>query len=147
VIALHVLVSGPTEKFLQVISGIYSDQVVYYGKETTREDVIAQITRFTNRWPIRTYTVQPGTLNVQCDQRVPQCRVTGLVDFDARSIERNKRSHGVASFDYLLVFRPNMRWPVVISENGNVVSRQVDPLPETQAPVDTTISPLGLQLH
>lgn len=128
IIALYVLVSGPTEKYLRILAGIYADQAIYYGKETSREDIVAQITRFTERWPNRSYTVRPDSLNIDCDGRIPQCRVTGLIDFDAKSSVRNQRSHGTANIDYLLIFRQGSRWPVIISESGKVVTRQIEPL-------------------
>ena len=108
IFALHSLVSGPTEKLLRIVNGLYSEEVLYYGKETSRDLVVSQISAFVTRWPIRTYTVQPASLAIHCDQRSAQCRATGLVDFDARSTQRKQWSHGIASFDYLLVFHPNI---------------------------------------
>jgi hypothetical protein len=148
IIALHLLVSGPTEKFLGIVNGLYSEEVLYYGKEIPRNQVIFKITAFANRWPIRTYIVQPTSVAIHCEQPSSQCRVTGLVDFDARSPDRQQWSHGVASFDYLLVFYPNSKWPLILSENGKVVTRQVDPLAEagTQGPGSVGL-PLGLSSH
>ena len=62
------------------------------------------------------------------------CRIEGLVDFDAKSFPRKQWSHGLATFDYLVSFRPNSRWPVIFNENGSVVNRQVDALEATNPP-------------
>jgi hypothetical protein len=129
IIALHVLTSGPSDRLIRILNGIYADEVLYYGKQTSQADVIAQIDKFLDRWPIRSYSVQPASLDVHCENINSQCRVMGLVNFDARSPARQQWSHGVASFDYLLIFRPNLKWPIIVSESGNVVTRNVDPLP------------------
>jgi hypothetical protein len=50
------------------------------------------------------------------------------VSFDSKSPSRNQRSHGAATFDYLLAFRPDAKWPVIAMENGKVVNRRVEPL-------------------
>ena len=55
IIALNLLVSGPSEKLLQIVNGLYSEEVLYYGKETSRDQVVSQMTAFVTRWPIRTY--------------------------------------------------------------------------------------------
>ena len=133
VIALNVLISGPTEKFLSILPGIYANQVSYFGKEISQAEVVSQIARFTARWPDRNYAVLPESLKVNCDQRIQQCDITGLINFDAKSVERNARSHGVATFDYDLAFRPNAKWPLIVSEGGKIVSRKVGALSQTPA--------------
>jgi hypothetical protein len=148
IVALHTLVSSPAEKYLRLLNGIYSEEVLYYGKETSRDQLISQITAFVTRWPKRTYTVQPDSLKIHCDESSFQCRVTGLENFDARSTDREQRSHGIASFDYLLIFRPDSRWPLVVSENGKVVTRQLDPLDDADALGQGGAGlPLGLSTH
>lgn len=145
IVAINLLVSGPTEKFLGIVNGLYSEEVLYYGKETPRSQVVSKITAFVSRWPIRTYIVQPTSMAIHCEQPSSQCRVTGLVNFDARSPDRQQWSHGIASFDYLLMFNPNSKWPVILSENGKVVTRQVDPLAAADTQVRGSIGlPLGL---
>lgn len=129
VIALNAIVSGPTEKFLSLLNGIYADQVLYFGKSTQRADVASQLIKFVARWPIRSYVARPESLNVQCNAQTSECHVSGLVDFDAKSPQRKQWSHGVATFDYLLSFRPGARWPVIVNEGGNVVDRKVEALP------------------
>lgn len=133
VIALNVIISGPTEQYLKVINGIYADQVLYFGKLLPRADVVDQLTKFIARWPIRTYVVQPNSLSVQCNSQTLECHVSGLIDFDAKSPARKQWSHGVATFDYLLSYRPGVKWPVIVNEGGSVVKRKVEAL-QTVAP-------------
>lgn len=140
VIALNVLVSGPNEKLVGVLSGIYSDQVLYYGKELSRANVIAQVINFSNRWPIRVYAANSDSMSIQCEEQLLKCRISGLIDFDARNVTR-------ATFDYLLVFRSEARWPTIVMESGTVVDRQVDSLTEESPTEGKALFPLESSAH
>lgn len=139
VIALNVLTSGPDQQYFNILDGIYSDQVVYFGKQISRAEVVDQINKFIVRWPIRSYVARPSSLNVQCNNETSACRVEGIVDFSAKSFARKQWSHGVAAFDYLLSFRPNSRWPVIVNENGGVVNRQIDALQTVDPPYSLSL--------
>lgn len=134
IVALNVILSGPADQYVKILDGIYSEQVVYFGKQTSRAAIVTQLTRFVDRWPIRSYVVRPDSIKVQCDNETSACQISGLIEFSAKSPARNQWSHGVASFDYLLSFRPNARWPVIVNENGSVVNRQMDALQSVDAP-------------
>jgi hypothetical protein len=62
VIAVNVLVSSPNEKYLPVLDGLYADTVMYFGKLTSRTDVINQIISFVQRWPKRVYAPNPSSV-------------------------------------------------------------------------------------
>lgn len=126
VIALNVIISGPTEQYLKAIGGFYSDQVLYFGRQLSRAEVVDQLTKFIARWPVRSYVVQPDSMKVQCNVNSSECHIDGLVNFDAKSTERKKWSHGVATFDYLLSFHPGARWPMIVTEGGSVVNRRLE---------------------
>ncbi|MGH6788779.1 MAG: hypothetical protein ACRECC_03760 [Pseudolabrys sp.] len=128
VVALSVLVSGPNEKLIPLLNGLYADQVNYYGKLVSRGEVASQIYKFAERWPLRVYATNPSSITVACDEHSSECRVQGLLDFDAKNVVRNQRSHGTATFDYVLAFRPGSRWPVIATEKGTVVNRQLEAL-------------------
>lgn len=134
VVAINVVISGPTEKYLNIVNDIYSEQVLYFGKLLPRSEVVNQLTRFIARWPARNYLVRPESMKVQCNEQTRECRIDGMIDFDARSPERKQRSHGVATFEYLLSYRSGARWPVIVSEGGNVVDRNVEALAPSSPP-------------
>ena len=134
VIALHVLTSGPTDQFLRIVDGLYADQVLYFGKLTSRADVVTQLTKFIMRWPVRAYAARPDSIKVQCDGGTGECQVDGLVDFDAKSPERRQWSHGQATFSYLLAFHPGARWPVIVNESGEIVDRKLEALMPANRP-------------
>jgi hypothetical protein len=128
VIALNVLLSGSNEQYARLIGGLYADQVVYYGKQLSRAEVVAQLVKFIERWPDRSYVVRPDSLRVQCDVQSHACQVSGAIDFSAKSVARNQWSRGAATFEYLLAFRPNQKYPVIANESGAVLDRQMTAL-------------------
>jgi len=127
VIAVNTLLSGSTEKFIGILAGLYGEQVTYYGKAMPRSDVVAQVGAFLKRWPTRQYSARPESIKVVCNGET-RCLVEGQIDFDARSVDRNQRSYGVANFVYLLEFAPGSRWPVIVSESGSLVDRRLEAL-------------------
>lgn len=128
VIALYIITSGPAERYFKILNGIYSDQVMYFGKLRPRTDVVEELTKFVLRWPVRAYAARPESIKVVCNGVTAECQVDGLVDFDARSQERGQWSHGQATFSYLLAFHPGVRWPVIVSEGGAIVDRKLEVL-------------------
>jgi hypothetical protein len=128
VIALNVVISGPNERYLKAVNGLYADQVLYFGKERQHADVVSQLTKFVARWPIRSYVVRPQSLKVRCDAQTSKCDVSGLIDFDVKSPARKQRSQGVERVDYSLSFRPGVKLPVIVNESGRVVNGRVEAL-------------------
>lgn len=128
VIALNVIMSGPDEGYFKLLNGIYADRVMYFGKQVERAEVVTQVTKFIERWPMRSYVVRPESLRVQCDSGLGACQISGMIDFSAKSVARNQWSRGTATFDYLLAFRPNQKYPVIVNEGGAVVDRQMTAL-------------------
>lgn len=128
IIALNVIMSGPDDGYFKILNGIYADQVLYFGKQMQRAEVVAQLVKFTERWPMRSYVVRPESLKVQCDGSLSACQISGVVDFSAKSMTRNQWSRGSATFEYLLSFRPNQKYPVIVNEGGAVIDRQMSAL-------------------
>jgi hypothetical protein len=96
----------------------YSPQVIYYGASIPVENVMDEKRKFSLRWPIRHYTVNPSSVFVQCGGG--QCSVTGVVAWDCTSQERGEHSVGTANFVYRIVNG------VIVSENGAVLSGHKD---------------------
>jgi hypothetical protein len=97
------------------LDAVYADQVDFYGKQISRGEVLAEKRSFTERWPERSYTVQPSSMNAACDERLsgfsqalPQedaveCIVTGIVEWKTRSSARKAAASGLADFTYVLL--------------------------------------------
>lgn len=135
--AINYLISGPDQKLLPILNGIYADQVDYFGKSLQRDEVVAQINAFVVRWPSRSYSSRPDKLKIICDDQILRCSAEGLVDFDARSFDRNQRSYGVATFEYLLEFKAGLKWPVIVKEGGKVMQRQFEAINQRLSPLPT----------
>ena len=96
--------------------------------------------KFSARWPIRHYTIQPNTVFAQCTDT---CSVTGVVQWDVSSIERNAHSIGTANFVLKIALNGSPAGGIILSENGAVLSAHNDTLPAAQASL--TSAPLSPQ--
>jgi hypothetical protein len=92
--------SSPNDRALRAVGPIYESSVVYFGKVISRQAVLEDKRRFVERWPQRSYSIQPGTLDAQCDGQGLRCAVWGMIDWNAANDA--KRSRGSASFQYLI---------------------------------------------
>ena len=128
VAALYRTTSGPDDEALAALNNIYAETVRYFGKELSREQVMAQVQRFIERWPVRQYTPKEGSVTIDCDEALFACAVKGQVQFDAQSSTLNKRSTGLATFEYSLSFRSPEQVPKITVENGAVLERNMEPL-------------------
>jgi hypothetical protein len=67
-----------------------------------------------------------GQVFADCDEASRICSVSGVLQFDARSVERNQISVGEATFQYRLYFPSlNQNMPKVVLENGTVLKRNI----------------------
>jgi hypothetical protein len=116
---------------LPAFVGAYTDQVVYYGSLKTRELVLQDKRRFLERWPERRYEPRPGSITAQCS--ADMCRVSGLLDWRARSIARAASASGMAQFEYeVMVSDGAFR---ILSESSSVVRLQRSAPDQSQASV------------
>jgi hypothetical protein len=83
---------------LASLANTYADEILYYGSRKSRQAVLLDKRRLLERWPERTYQVQPGSITVQCQESV--CKVRGLMDWQARSAPRASSAKGTAQFEY-----------------------------------------------
>lgn len=131
-------ISGPNGDALTAANDNYADQVNYYGKPYSRDQVIAELQSFDNRWPIRLYQIEQGSLAIDCDEQTLTCNAKGLLDFDSRSPDRNQRSSGVATFEYILKFASVAEAPKIIEEAGDVKVRNLEALSDLTPPLNGT---------
>jgi hypothetical protein len=96
----------------------YGQSVRYYGKQLGLADIISDKRAYFKRWPERYYQVRPATVSVSC--RGTLCEVTGLYDWSVRSLPRNRKSSGTASFTYIVDTSGGMH---VVGESSEVLSR------------------------
>jgi hypothetical protein len=108
------------------VEGEYADLVDFYGKPTQRQVIVEAKRKYIERWPERSYLVRPGSLRIACDGGSATCLITGVVDWDCRSIDRGAHSAGVSDFTLRVAFAPSGVGKVVL-EAGSVTARSALP--------------------
>lgn len=112
--------SSLTINSLRALERVYAAEVDYFGKRTTRQAILRDKKAFIERWPERSYTIVPGTLNTNCT-RNNICEVTGMVNYRTSSRARNATSEGAARFRLGLSMLSQVR---VTLESSEVVLRR-----------------------
>lgn len=96
----------------------YGDPVSFYGKQLDLNRLMSeQKLPFARRWPVRSYSVEPNSLQVQCAPESHSCRVAGIVDWNVSNPTNFRHARGVARFSLLLVDGR------IVGEGGKVLSR------------------------
>jgi hypothetical protein len=113
--------SSSDEAALQDVHEVYAPQVNFYGRMLDKRGITAEKMRFVRRWPVRRYSLRPGTTRVDCDQSRRSCVVRTLIDWTAAAPQRRQVSRGVSSFELGIGFAGAQ--PLVIYEGGRVVGR------------------------
>ncbi len=104
---------------LASLASAYADQVSYYGGLKSRQEVFADKQRFAERWPERSYDVQPGSVTAQCS--ADGCTVSGMADWRTRSVPRGASASGTARFEYRVL--PSHGAFLILTESGSVIKR------------------------
>jgi curved DNA-binding protein CbpA len=104
---------------LTSLASSYADEVFYYGSRKSRYAIFLEKRRLLERWPERIYDVQSGSITVHCLTDI--CTVSGMVDWQTRSVPRAASASGIAQFEYKVTLLPGSF--SILSENGSVVKR------------------------
>jgi serine protease Do len=127
-LSLQGLWSKPTDDVFPFLQDLYEDEVMYYGKNTTKEAVLKEKRAFALRFPEREYRPKEP-ISVSCGDAI--CTVHGLVDFRSVSPTAKIVSTGVATFEYqLLMLGTKIK---IKMENGEVLSRTRERISSTSS--------------
>ena len=102
---------------LASFANAYADRVLYYGSLKSRQAVLVDKRHLLERWPERRYELQPDSVAVQCAADV--CKVSGLIDWQTRSIRRAASASGIAQFEYEIILSGGAF--SILSERSSVV--------------------------
>ena len=119
----------------------YRDSVSFYGAMTPLPKIIEEKRKFSARWPVRKYTLKTGTFYVKCSET---CSITGVVEWDVASIERNAHSTGAANF----VIKFDSSTGRIIAEDGSVLDNhlgKLDTMPQASPPMASFPMPMASQ--
>ncbi len=119
--------SDPAPAVLAYMDQVYPDHVYFYGRELTHTALMNLKRSFAMRWPERSLSVRPNSIQVVCDPR-HLCSVEAIYDWHYRSPERRADSSGSARLK--LELQDGM---TILSEDGNVIPSNRNPSSMTQA--------------
>ena len=114
--------SGDPAAFMAYASQVFDDQVDFYGKRTSRADVLKEKERYVARWPVRSYRLLPEATRAACNEDQARCLVSGVVVFSVSDPAKGRKSAGTATFEYGVSFASGS--VKVFSENGKTLSSQ-----------------------
>ncbi|OSI23728.1 hypothetical protein BST65_20680 [Bradyrhizobium canariense] len=113
--------SGPNDKVAAILPHLYGARVLFYGRDLSDGEVVADKMKSINRWPQRLYKMREGSLAVECSEAIGASKASGIVDWMVRSPARNAQGGGSSSFDYTFEMRDG---PLrITAEGGSVISR------------------------
>ena len=101
--------SGDNRTAMAFLRPRYAESVTFYGKNVARTVVLTEKAAFVARWPLRSYTTLPDSLRVICNPDSSECTVSGQVQWECRSMERNAVSAGVSNFLLRIVLSGSSR--------------------------------------
>jgi hypothetical protein len=93
--------SSASASDLASFANAYAEQVLYYGSVKSRQAVLLDKRSLLERWPKRSYDVQPDSMTIKCTANA--CKVSGLIDWQARSARRAASASGTARFEYQII--------------------------------------------
>lgn len=113
---------GSTADFMNYARRSLDERIDYYGKSTSRDEVLKDKERYVRNWPRRSYRLQMETIRTSCDQARSICQISGALEFSHSNPANGKRSSGTASFEYGIRFGAD--GGKIFYEQGKTLSAQ-----------------------
>jgi hypothetical protein len=111
--------SLPNEQALALMPYYYAPSVTFYGEALSLSEVMAEKWKFAERWPIRSYVVDPSSVSVFCSQI--SCNVDAAILWSASSSERGADASGVSTWSVVLTLVDGRLR--ITSETGKTLKR------------------------
>ena len=96
----------------------YGDTVTSFGRVYSRDALSEERLATGRRWPVRSYTLRPGTLRVSCNVPAFKCAVRSTVDYRLSDPVRHVSERGSARFDLGVCFSGPQ--PSILYEDGGL---------------------------
>lgn len=127
--------SSPNEEALLRLKTFYLPELEFYGKRRSFEEILKERRQFVERWPERDYDVRLGSVEVQCNEYVPDkfCSASAIVDWRVANPATGTSRKGASRYDFDMYvwtmhygyggdrrdFDPGIGFPPIITkENG-----------------------------
>jgi hypothetical protein len=114
--------STNTRGALADVPRLYAPRVSFYGRLLTHDGLFREKAIFVRRWPIRHYSLRPGTTRVACDGESRRCFVRSIIDWRAANSSRKVTSTGSSTFEQGVDFTTSR--PLVFRESGKVLPQR-----------------------
>lgn len=101
---------------------MYGPTVQFYGHTYTQGQLADEKRAAIRQWPVRRYTIRPGTLRVICNVPQSRCAARSVIDFVAANPARGTRKAGSARFDLGVSYAG--RQPRILYEGGSLGRRR-----------------------
>ena len=101
---------------------MYGPTVQFYGRPYTQAQLVDEKRAAVRQWPLRRYTIRPGTLHVICNVAQVKCAVRSVIDFVVANPARGTRKAGSARFDLGVSYAG--RQPRILYEGGSLGRRR-----------------------
>jgi hypothetical protein len=113
---------GTAAEFMNYARQKLDERVEYYGKLTSRAEVLKDKEKHIANWPNRSYRLLRDTTRTSCDENKSSCQISGLIEFGLSNSATGRLWTGTASFEYGIRFGPD--GPKVFYEKGKILSVQ-----------------------
>jgi hypothetical protein len=124
--------SQPVSLVTSYLTSIYADDIMYFGKVTSKQDVLRATIKYMERWPERSYSIIQDSINCNSDSLI--CSISGQLKWFARSAVRNIEAQGTADFLYKFSFSAGS--PKLLLQNSHVLTRSSHSLQGAAGPPD-----------
>ena len=117
--------SSDNDTALAFVARYYGERPTIYGTPMQHDKLVAFKRSFLERWPVRAYSVQPGSLKATCDTTSATCTVDAMVEWHCQNPARRASSSGVSTLSIRLSFVTG--GPILEEESGAVAARAASP--------------------
>ena len=111
IIAAH---AASNSEALAAVRGLYAARLSYFGKSMSLDEVILDKQSYFQRFPARTYRVQPDSIIATCNDHL--CEVRGIYSWIVTGPK--KSASGRATFNYIVDMNGKAK---VVAESGDVI--------------------------
>lgn len=111
--------SQPNDIALPRMATYYAPSVEFYGNTLSQAEVMQEKSTFAERWPLRSYAVEPNSVQVNCVN--DGCVVDSIIMWQASSPARSANASGYSTWTLVLV--PVDDRMMIASETGRTLKR------------------------
>lgn len=106
----------PAAEAITYYQSLYAPRVDFYGTERSPAQIMREKRKVLfDKYPTRSFKLQPGSWKAHCDDQRAVCSVSGIVDWDYSTL------YGASRFEDTISFAGG--WPQIVKEAGATLER------------------------